>query len=84
MPQGHTPRANIDGQTLSRLFQNLAPLIKESSSSFDSKATTICTVLGLDPTTSEEIVGTFKKQFVANGNQESRYVRTTPSVAFNR
>lgn len=74
IPHDHTPRTNIDGSTLGRLFQNLAPLVKESSSDFDSKAAAICASLGLDPTTSEEIIGSFKRQFRANGSQESRYV----------
>ena len=73
-----------NGPTLSRLLQNLAPLVKEPSSSFDSKATAICASLGLDPNMSEEIVSLFKKQFVANGCQESRYVGVSPPVPFNR
>ena len=81
--QDHTPKTTIDGPTLSRLFQNLAPLIKEPSSGFDSKAAAICTSLGLDPATSGEIVSSFKKQFVASGNQESRYVGINLSVMFN-
>lgn len=84
MTQTHTPRMNVDGPTLSRLFQSLAPLINETSSGFDSKATAICSTLGLDPTISEEIVGSFKKQFVANGSQDSRYVGESLSVAFAR
>lgn len=82
--QDRTLGTNIDGPTLSRLFQNLAPLFKESSSGSDSKATAICASLGLDPATSEDIVSLFKKQFVTNGHQESRYVGETPSVTFNR
>ncbi|KAF9781585.1 hypothetical protein BJ322DRAFT_1111510 [Thelephora terrestris] len=62
---------NIDGPTLGRLFHSLAPLVKESSSDFDSKAAAICTSLGLDSVTSEEIVSSFKTQFLAGGSQES-------------
>ena len=79
--QDRTSKVNIDGSTLGQLFQNLAPLIKEPPSGFDSKAAAICASLGLDPVTSEEIIGSFKRQFVASGSsQESRYVRAVPSV----
>ncbi|KAF9781589.1 hypothetical protein BJ322DRAFT_1111514 [Thelephora terrestris] len=69
--RNHPTRMNIDGPTLGRLFHSLAPLVKESSSDFDSKAAAICTSLGLDSVTSEEIVSSFKTQFLAGGSQES-------------
>jgi hypothetical protein len=76
--EDHSTRMNIDGPTLSRLFQNLAPLVKETSLDFDSKATVICASLGLDPVTSKEIVSLFKMQFA-----ESRYVGVIPYAAFS-
>ena len=50
---------------------------------FDSKATAICASLGLDPITSEEVVSSFKVQFLANGGKESRYVRAIPYAIFS-
>jgi hypothetical protein len=79
----HSARMTIDGPTLSRLFQNLTPLVKESPLDFNSKATAICASLGIDPVTSEEIVSLFKMQLVANGSQGSRCVRPVLHAAFS-
>ncbi|KAF9793088.1 hypothetical protein BJ322DRAFT_1103524 [Thelephora terrestris] len=92
--EDRSTRTNIDGPTLSRLFQNLAPLVKETSLDFDSKATVICASLGLDPVTSKEIVSSFKMQFAessppnhpppaSGANTETIVQRTSPNTGLS-
>ena len=66
-------RKQVDGATLSRLFQRLAPLTKDPLN-FESAATAICTSFDLDPATSAEIVTSFKQQLPADKSQGSKCV----------
>jgi len=61
----------MDGATLGRLFQQLAPLMVDASS-FESNAAAICASFDLDPVTATEIVSSFKQQLPANGTQGSK------------
>ena len=68
------PRKRVDGATLSRLFQQLAPLTKDLLT-FESKASAVCASFELDPATSTEIVGSFKQQLSADQTHEPRCVQ---------
>jgi hypothetical protein len=71
--QDSPPRKQVDGATLSRLFQQLAPLTVNPSS-FESSATAICAAFDLDPATSTEIISTFKQQSPADKTQGQKCV----------
>jgi hypothetical protein len=58
---------------LSRLFQQLVPLMADTPT-FESRAAAICAAFDLDPTTSTEIIGSFKQRSQADGAQGSMYV----------
>jgi hypothetical protein len=66
-------RKQVDGATLSRLFQQLMPLTADPAT-FESRATAICAAFNLDSTTSTEIVSSFKQRSRADSSQESRCV----------
>ncbi|KAF9652254.1 hypothetical protein BDM02DRAFT_3183963, partial [Thelephora ganbajun] len=68
--QDGPPRKQVDGATLSRLFQQLTPLTKDPSN-FESNAASVCASFDLDPTTSTEIISSFKKQLPADKTQGS-------------
>ena len=72
--QDGPPRKRMDGATLGRLFQQLAPLTKDPSN-FESAAAAICASFDLDPATSAEIVTSFKQQLPADKTQGSKCVR---------
>lgn len=72
--QDGPPRKQVDGATLSRLFQQLAPLMKDPSN-FESNAAPICASFDLDPATSMEIVNSFRRQSPADGVEGSKCVR---------
>ncbi|KAF9642154.1 hypothetical protein BDM02DRAFT_3193802, partial [Thelephora ganbajun] len=68
--QDGPPRKQVDGAALSRLFQQLAPLTKDPSN-FESNAAAICASFDLDPTTSAEIISSFKQQLPVDKTQGS-------------
>jgi hypothetical protein len=73
------PRKQVDGATLGRLFQQLAPLAKDPLT-FESKASVVCASFDLDPTTSMEIVASFKQQQSADQTQGPRYVQSCRAI----
>ena len=72
--RGNSPRKQVDGVALGRLFQQLAPLTKDPLN-FESNAAAICASFDLDPATSTEIIGSFKQQFPVDQTQRSVCVR---------
>jgi hypothetical protein len=72
--QDSLPRKQVEGAALSRLFQQLVPLTTDPSN-FESKAAAICEAFDLDPTTSTEIISSFKHRLPADTSQRSKYVR---------
>jgi hypothetical protein len=68
-----SPRKQVDGTTLGHLFQQLAPLTKDPSN-FESAAAAICASFNLDPTTSAEIVASFKQQLPTDKSRGSMCV----------
>lgn len=71
--QEGAPRKQVDGATLSRLFQQLVPLTVDPLT-FESRATAICAAFDLDSTTSTEIISSLKQRSQADRSQGSRYV----------
>lgn len=68
------PRKQVDGATLSRLFQQLAPLTKDPPN-FESAAAVVCASFDLDPATSMEIITSFKQQLSVDESRGSKCVR---------
>ncbi|KAF9787391.1 hypothetical protein BJ322DRAFT_1019815 [Thelephora terrestris] len=68
--QEGSSRKQVDGATLSRLFQQLVPLMVDPPT-FESRAAAICAAFDLDPTTSTEIIGSFKARLQADKAQGS-------------
>ena len=68
------PGKRVDVATLSKLFQQLAPLMKDPST-FESNASAVCALFDLDPATSTEIINSFKQQLPANQAQGPRCAR---------
>ncbi|KAF9783285.1 hypothetical protein BJ322DRAFT_1021987 [Thelephora terrestris] len=68
--QDSLPRKQVEGAALSRLFQQLVPLTTDLSN-FESKAAAICEAFDLDPTTSTEIISSFKHRLPADTSQRS-------------
>ncbi|KAF9643981.1 hypothetical protein BDM02DRAFT_3191011 [Thelephora ganbajun] len=79
--QDGSPRKQVDGAALSRLFQQLTPLTKDPSN-FESNAAAICASFDLDPTTSTEIVSSFKQQLSADKTQGSNPPATSGPTTF--
>jgi hypothetical protein len=69
-------RKQVDGATLSRLFQQLVPLTADPSN-FESSAAAICTSFELDPATSAEIIGSFKQRSSTDKGQGPRCARVS-------
>jgi hypothetical protein len=58
---------------MGRLLQQLVPLSKDTSN-FESTAATVCASFDLDPTTSREIINTFKEQSPVDKASGSKFV----------
>ena len=72
-------RKQVNGATLGQLFQKLASLAKDPST-FESKASVVCASFDLDPTTSMEIVASFKQQQSADQTQGPRCVQSRRAI----
>ncbi|KAF9787395.1 hypothetical protein BJ322DRAFT_1107460 [Thelephora terrestris] len=81
--QEGSSRKQVDGATLSRLFQQLVPLMVDPPT-FESRAAAICAAFDLDPTTSTEILGSFKQRSQADGAQGSIPPATSGPTIFER
>ncbi|KAF9783287.1 hypothetical protein BJ322DRAFT_1110170 [Thelephora terrestris] len=79
--QDSLPRKQVEGAALSRLFQQLVPLTTDLSN-FESKAAAICEAFDLDPTTSTEIISSFKHRLPADTSQRSNPPATSgPTIS---